>query len=251
MILAKRIGQVLVSAVIAFLCAGSMAAQSRPNALRTTRQVPDAFGTQDYTVTTISATSFYPETSGSSYITSGSWGRFQCNGCPLSNFFVGLDLPAGAVIDFIGLNSTTNVPAIIGAELARRDKFGNLGVIGGIDSTVHADWDTDFNANPIGFLWQGRTGEALVLHVQFASDPNPQFFGWVEVWWRRSVSPAPATAIFTDVPTTHTYFRAIEALAASGITAGCGGGNFCPNQNVTRGEMAAFLARALGLHWPN
>jgi hypothetical protein len=24
-----------------------------------------------------------------------------------------------------------------------------------------------------------------------------------------------------------------------------------PNQNVARGEMAAFLARALGLHFPN
>jgi len=53
------------------------------------------------------------------------------------------------------------------------------------------------------------------------------------------------------VPKNHPYFRAIEALASSGITGGCGAGNFCPNQNVTRGEMAAFLARALGLHFPN
>jgi hypothetical protein len=56
---------------------------------------------------------------------------------------------------------------------------------------------------------------------------------------------------FGDVPTNYAYFRAIEALAASGITGGCGSGNFCPNQNVTRGEMAAFLARALGLHFRN
>ena len=68
--------------------------------------------------------------------------------------------------------------------------------------------------------------------------------------WRRQVSPAPAVATFGDVPTSHLYFQAIEALAASGITSGCGGGNFCPAGNVTRGEMAAFLARALGLHFP-
>jgi hypothetical protein len=68
--------------------------------------------------------------------------------------------------------------------------------------------------------------------------------------WKRQISPAPATATFADVPTSYIYFRAIEALAASGITSGCGGGNFCPNGNVTRGELAAFLARALGLHWP-
>ena len=42
----------------------------------------------------------------------------------------------------------------------------------------------------------------------------------------------------------------IEALAASGITSGCGGGNFCPNDVVTRAQVAKFLANALGLHSP-
>ena len=75
-------------------------------------------------------------------------------------------------------------------------------------------------------------------------------FGGAVITWLRTVSPAPASATFGDVPTNFLYFRAIEALAASGITGGCGSGNFCPNQTVTRGEMAAFFARALGLHWP-
>jgi hypothetical protein len=56
---------------------------------------------------------------------------------------------------------------------------------------------------------------------------------------------------FGDVPPSHPFFRFIEAFAAAGITSGCGGGNFCPERNVTRGEMAVFLARALGLHFPN
>ena len=51
------------------------------------------------------------------------------------------------------------------------------------------------------------------------------------------------------MPTSYIYFRAIEALAASGITGGCGNGNFCPSQPVTRGEIAKFLANALGLYW--
>jgi hypothetical protein len=75
-------------------------------------------------------------------------------------------------------------------------------------------------------------------------------FGGAVITWLRTVSPAPGAATFGDVPTNFLYFRAIEALAASGITSGCGGGNFCPNGTVTRGEMAAFLARAFGLHWP-
>lgn len=39
----------------------------------------------------------------------------------------------------------------------------------------------------------------------------------------------------------------INALAASGITKGCGASSFCPARSVTRGEMAAFLDRALNL----
>ena len=43
------------------------------------------------------------------------------------------------------------------------------------------------------------------------------------------VSPAPAVATFpVDVPTTHPFFRFIEALAAAGITAGTGPGDFRP-----------------------
>jgi hypothetical protein len=44
----------------------------------------------------------------------------------------------------------------------------------------------------------------------------------------------------------------IEKLAASGITAGCNaaGTRFCPDQRVTRGQMAAFLVRALDLTDP-
>jgi hypothetical protein len=42
----------------------------------------------------------------------------------------------------------------------------------------------------------------------------------------------------------------IEKLAAAGITAGCNppaNNQFCPDGRVTRGQMAAFLVRALDL----
>ncbi len=42
----------------------------------------------------------------------------------------------------------------------------------------------------------------------------------------------------------------IEAIAAEGITTGCNppvNNLYCPNRSVTRGEMAAFLVRSLGL----
>ncbi|MCH8984841.1 MAG: S-layer homology domain-containing protein [Acidobacteria bacterium] len=49
------------------------------------------------------------------------------------------------------------------------------------------------------------------------------------------------------------FEKAIEELAASGITKGCNppvNDRFCPNDNVTRGQMAGFLKRALGSLYP-
>jgi len=48
---------------------------------------------------------------------------------------------------------------------------------------------------------------------------------------------------FTDVPTSHQFHNSIDAIADAGITTGCGGGRYCPNGLVTRGQMAAFLNR--------
>jgi hypothetical protein len=52
---------------------------------------------------------------------------------------------------------------------------------------------------------------------------------------------------FTDVPTGHTFHSQISKLVDSGITAGCGGANYCPEDPVTRGQMAGFLNRGLGV----
>ena len=53
------------------------------------------------------------------------------------------------------------------------------------------------------------------------------------------------TAEFTD--TTGSIFAAdIAWLAATGITNGCGPQTFCPDEPVTRGQLAAFFVRAFG-----
>ena len=50
-------------------------------------------------------------------------------------------------------------------------------------------------------------------------------------------------ADFFDVPATYTYHTAVSKIFRAGITTGCGAGNYCPEQPVTRGEMAVFLLR--------
>lgn len=69
-------------------------------------------------------------------------------------------------------------------------------------------------------------------------------------WYRQVSPPQSEIAVFSDVPLGDWRRPYVEALAASGITLGCGGGNFCPDASLTRWQMAVFLSRALGLHWP-
>ena len=51
---------------------------------------------------------------------------------------------------------------------------------------------------------------------------------------------------FTDVPTSHTFHTVISRISGARLTTGCSSTRFCPNANVSRGQMAAFLARGLG-----
>jgi S-layer homology domain len=52
------------------------------------------------------------------------------------------------------------------------------------------------------------------------------------------------------ITTSPTFWSSIQWLVMTGITRGCGPDTFCPNDYVTRGQMAAFLDRALADDWP-
>jgi hypothetical protein len=52
-------------------------------------------------------------------------------------------------------------------------------------------------------------------------------------------------ASFDDVLTGNSMYRYVEALLHSGVTAGCGTATYCPTGQVTRAQMAVFLARAM------
>jgi hypothetical protein len=52
-----------------------------------------------------------------------------------------------------------------------------------------------------------------------------------------------ATHQFSDVPTGAVYHDAASWLAARAVTLGCAAGLYCPNDLVTRGQMALFMNR--------
>ncbi len=51
---------------------------------------------------------------------------------------------------------------------------------------------------------------------------------------------------FLDVPTGNPFHDFVCKLVRNGITAGCGGGNYCPSSSILRNQMAVFILR--GVH---
>ncbi|MDH4116056.1 MAG: S-layer homology domain-containing protein [Acidimicrobiia bacterium] len=69
---------------------------------------------------------------------------------------------------------------------------------------------------------------------------------WVAEVFMESTAPRSYNGTFWDDDSS-VHEGSIEWLAASGITKGCSSDQFCPTLTVTRGQMAAFIRRALGL----
>jgi peptidoglycan LD-endopeptidase LytH len=122
----------------------------------------------------------------------------------------------------------------------------------------------------------GRTGSArpTPCHLHFGISPPCGFGDWqvrrgvIATWpyldaWKAGTPRSPAAEVaawrsadttrcragevFHDVPPTSTHGAAIERLHALGVARGCGVYRYCPDQDVTRAQMASFLQRALGL----
>ena len=55
--------------------------------------------------------------------------------------------------------------------------------------------------------------------------------------------PACTNPTFADVPCSSPFAPWIYELVARNITAGCGGGNYCPTDSANRGQMATFVVR--------
>lgn len=120
-----------------------------------------------------------------------------------------------------------------------------------------ADWDD--GAMP-GLVYIRPTGSQLDDIGQVLSNLNDPFVpdGAPDLGAYESGQPLPSYGVrlgatsgpFLDVPANHLYVEEITWLVEEGVTAGCNapfGDRFCPDDPVTRGQMASFLVRALDL----
>lgn len=215
-------------------------------------RVPD-WGTSGLTYVTVSGAAFVPASSSDVYDTTGNGYSTQLLRTATGNavrFAAPIQLPAGALVKFV--------------EIDYCDNTGGTAYVQG--ALVEMTWNGN-SSNYVGFVasnGDGCTFEArsdgdivvdnfyhryyLLAYVTSAVGFQTGLAGMI-VGYQLQVSPAPGAATFGDVPTGHPFFQFIQALSASGITGGCGGGNYCPDSPVTRGQMAVFLAKALGLYF--
>ncbi|HDH04199.1 MAG TPA: S-layer homology domain-containing protein [Nitrospirae bacterium] len=217
--------------------------------------LPNVFGTHD-NILQIPASAFRPR-DGSAYSNYSGSGYMYPSAS--GTWWAPVTLPAGANVSFLDLyfsdtNASSNITAYFtgyyggdysGTTPSLTDFVSTLSSgSGGYGYAYTSEFSHTIN-NDVAY----NGGYQYVVNVYFPVADGTLKFKGVDIWWNRQISPAPGTATFSDVPTTHPFFQEIEALAASGITTGYGDGTFRPTNYVTRQAMAAFLSRALGLHW--
>ena len=222
---------------------------------------PEDFGSGD-NFSSVAAKAFIPrqDTTGSEATynggTEGCCTNLSRTGAGPEQFWdAPLDLPSGALIrGFTLFAFDTN--ATVGAELDFFTFQTCNAVAGGTSTTTTmtsggttgSGGGQAITVNLVTPLTVNNTNCHYTVRVAFRANTLLTLQS-VRVRWARQVSPAPAVATFTDVPTGHPQFRFVEALVASGITGGCGAGIYCPDNPLTRGQMAVFLSVALGLRF--
>jgi hypothetical protein len=249
------------AAVLSFALAGVAAGQSllHPETMpRMKPGPPVTYGTSQTSYVSIPEWEFSPISSASTYSDEGVSGlnavRFGTGGDPL--FLAPLHLPSGAIlmsVEFDLCDSNALSAHDTGAMESCAKVDGLCAILGtpvmSVSDAVNPCAAYVQDLSSLNYVVDNTAARPFVAVVTPALDNTNAFTGAV-VGYRLQVSPAPATADFADVPTSHPFFQFVEALYHSGITAGCGGGNFCPDNPLTRGQMAVFLSKALGLQFP-
>jgi hypothetical protein len=200
------------------------------------------YGTTLLTYEQVPAVAFTPYVSGSVYsllaVNSGQALRTSAN--PGQYFGAPVHIPSGALVKYLELDACddTGSTGYVQASIIQSDRLGN--VTGAAPFILSDGTGCKFlseDVTALGFVADNLTKRYWLAAFISAADGFKVGLASMVVGYQLQVSPAPAVASF------------VEALGASGITGGCGGGNFCPNNPVTRGQMAVFLSKALGLQF--
>jgi hypothetical protein len=224
---------------------------------QTPAQPDETFGTANEIAYTLASADFFPLTNSNAWfhqsVLDPTTGFMRLATGGTTTYQAGVRLPAGAIVTRFEIagcdtaNDTELTFALRRSKIPSGTGFENVTPVGST-GTAGMPGCSRFSVTPLSpplvIDNVNATYWAVVAPTGIGSS-----FDSVRIYYQLQVTPAPATATFGDVPTSHPFFQFVEALVVSGITAGCGGGNYCPDAPLTRGQMAVFLSKALGLHF--
>ena len=220
-----------------------------------THGAPDTYGTTSIVYYRIAAAEFTPLATNQDpygdYYYSQADNIFRRYSTADSGYLVASPhLPAGATITYLELDAcNTSSDRTVSAFLYDCDFQGDCSSTDPAVVSVEASTGClDPSVSGLSFTVNNFNKQQTV-RVQLGAHDDTTSFAGVILGYHLNVSPAPADATFSDVPTSDFGFQYIEALNASGITGGCGGGLYRPDAPVTRRQMAIFIAKALGLQF--
>ena len=107
--------------------------------------------------------------------------------------------------------------------------------------------DIDGHRFEVDIEWMRQAGLTEGCGGGLFCPDAPVTRGQMATFLARALELPASTVDPFDDDTGTAHEDAINRLAAAGITTGCTPTRFCPTENVTRGQMASFLARALDL----
>jgi len=214
-----------------------------------------AYGVTGYSMFFLPAASFSPRNSTTTFAYSGLGYIYRTGGDDM--FWAPLVLPPGALLHGIRIfyydNSASNITVWVTKYIGDTapittdiTSWSTSGTPGYASDYIYVGETIRYEDPANGYQEQG-----YVVNVALPDASANMMFKGVRVLYYLQMSPAPATATFSDVPPSSPYFQFVEALYAAGIVSGCWTTplSYCPDTPVTKGQMAAFFARALGLYW--
>ena len=180
---------------------------------------PDIWGTglwQSYTVGACDAV-----------VLSGAWSDYSCDWAqPSGPAALGIGypihLPSGALAEYVRIYfNETDFGSPISAGVYRSSAYGTSTLISPLGPTPINTGDSNQDFGPFAETIDNDPNVGYTYEIDALFGGSTRIYKFA-IWYLLQVSPAPATATFADVPTDYWAFRHIEALYASGITAGCG-----------------------------
>jgi len=167
-----------------------------------------------------------------------------------SNFEVGVRGPT------IRMTSTPVVcPGATFTAVAQMRHWGNIASHNNSATlSVPLGFTLNSGANPqtFSFIAAGARGTATWSITAPSSGSGVfgntgQVSSYGETWTlAHNLTVAVQNPVFGDVGCAHPFYGWIQRLVSTGVTAGCGGGNYCPDSNISRAQMAVFIILAMG-----